>query len=277
MATQQVHPMQVLHRGAKSDAARALQAATNRRLQRRGLAEVASTRTASSAPRRWRPSPPRRGRSGARRETIAKMDGGEIPIGVQRMIRNPGRRTDEQKALGKKRVAHMLAARKQRAAAAAQAGSARKRVVQLAQQAAANYRAQPGAYHYLAGGKANAVCLEPTPSDWRSDCSQFVAAVYKEAGLPSPATVVARVRRDVQHRPEGPRHHEAASRRPRDVRHPRRLHPSRRALLRRPGPGVHRPRIPADRLGDAGTARLLPDLRLPRIGELHDRSSSSPT
>ena len=41
MATQQVHPMQVLHRGAKSDAARALQAATNRRLQRRGLAEVA--------------------------------------------------------------------------------------------------------------------------------------------------------------------------------------------------------------------------------------------
>ena len=27
------------------------------------------------------------------------------------------------------------------------------------------------------------------PSDWRSDCSQFVAAVYKEAGLPSPATV----------------------------------------------------------------------------------------
>ena len=41
MATQQVHPMQVLHRGAKSDAARALQAATNRRLQRRGLADVA--------------------------------------------------------------------------------------------------------------------------------------------------------------------------------------------------------------------------------------------
>jgi cell wall-associated NlpC family hydrolase len=117
------------------------------------------------------------------------MDGGEIPIGVQRMIRNPGRRTDQQKALGKKRVAHMLAARKRRAAIAAQAGSARKRVVQVAQQAAANYRARPGAYHYLAGGRANAVCLEPTPSDWRSDCSQFVAAVYKEAGLPSPATV----------------------------------------------------------------------------------------
>jgi cell wall-associated NlpC family hydrolase len=44
------------------------------------------------------------------------------------------------------------------------------------------------AYHYFAGGKPNAVCLEPTPRDWRSDCSQFVAAVYKQAGLPSPST-----------------------------------------------------------------------------------------
>ena len=74
----------------------------------------------------------------------------------------------------------MLAARKRRAAVAAQAGSARKRVVQVAQQAAAGYRARPGAYHYLAGGKANAgVPASRRRSDWRSDCSQFVAAVYK--------------------------------------------------------------------------------------------------
>jgi cell wall-associated NlpC family hydrolase len=188
MATQQVHPMQVLHRGAKSDAARALQAATNRRLLRRGLATVAIEEDGLVGGKTMAAVTAAAWALGARRETIAKMDGGEIPIGVQRMIRNPGRRTDEQKALGKKRVAHMLAARKRRAAVAAQAGSARRRVVQVAQQAAANYRARPGAYHYLAGGRANTVCLEPTPSDWRSDCSQFVAAVYKEAGLPSPAT-----------------------------------------------------------------------------------------
>lgn len=181
--------MQVLHRGAKSDAARALQAATNRRLQRRGLSDIAldedgvvgaKTMTAVTAAA-WA--------LGARRETIAKMDKGEIPIGVQRMIRNPGRRSDEQKALGKKRVAHMVAMRKKRAATVSSSGSARKRVVELAQKAAANYRADPGAYHYLAGGKANAEFMHPTPKDWRSDCSQFVAAVYKSAGLPSPATV----------------------------------------------------------------------------------------
>jgi cell wall-associated NlpC family hydrolase len=187
MATQQEHPMQVLHRGAKSDAARALQAATNRRLQRRGLSDVAIDEDGIVGAKTMAAVTAAAWALGARRETIAKMDKGEIPIGVQRMIRNPGRRTDEQKALGKKRVAHMLAARKQRAAAVAAAGSARHRVVEVAQKAAANYRANPGAYHYLAGGRANAVCLQPTPRDWRSDCSQFVAAVYKEAGLPSPS------------------------------------------------------------------------------------------
>jgi cell wall-associated NlpC family hydrolase len=189
MATQQVHPMQVLHRGAKSDAARALQAATNRRLQRRGLAEIALDEDGIVGAKTMAAVTAAAWALGARRETIAKMDKGEIPIGVQRMIRNPGRRTDGQKALGKKRVAHMLAERKKRAAAVSAAGSARKRVVELAQKAAANYRANPGAYHYLAGGVANSEFLKPTPKGWRSDCSQFVAAVYKAAGLPSPATV----------------------------------------------------------------------------------------
>ena len=189
MATQQEHPMQVLHRGAKIDAARALQAATNRRLQRRGLSEVALDEDGVVGAKTMAAVVAAAWALGAQRETIAKMDAGEIPIGVQRMIRNPGRRTDGQKALGKKRLAHMIAMRKQRAAAVAASGTARKRVVELAQQAAANYRANPKAYHYLAGGKANAEFLKPTPSDWRSDCSQFVAAVYKAAGLPSPATV----------------------------------------------------------------------------------------
>ena len=190
MATQQEHPMQVLHRGAKSEAARALQAATNRRLLRRGLAEVAIDEDGVIGAKTMAAITAAAWALGAQRTTIAKMGtAGEIPIGVQRMIRNPGRRTDEQKELGKKRVAHMLAERKKRESDVAQAGSARQRVVALAQKAAANYRANPKAYHYKAGGKANAVFLEPTPSDWRSDCSQFVAAVYKAAGLPSPATV----------------------------------------------------------------------------------------
>jgi len=36
---------------------------------------------------------------------------------------------------------------------------------------------------------ANTEFLKPTPHGWRSDCSPFVAAVYKAAGLPSPASV----------------------------------------------------------------------------------------
>jgi hypothetical protein len=73
---------------------------------------------------------------------------------------------------------------------AAEAASAkRKRIVAEASKAAANYRKNSGAYHYLAGGKANTEYLKPTPRDWRSDCSQFAASVYKGAGLPSPASV----------------------------------------------------------------------------------------
>jgi hypothetical protein len=183
---------ETIHRGAKSDAARTLQAATKRRLSKRHLEDLARSvdedgvvgakTMAAVTTAAWV--------LGAQRSTLNKMNGsGEIPVGIQRMICNPGRRTDEQKALGKKRVAHMLAQRKQRATAAAKAGTARTRVVLLAQQAAANYRRNPGAYHYLAGGTANTEFLKPTPRNWRSDCSQFVASVYKAAGLPSPANV----------------------------------------------------------------------------------------
>jgi hypothetical protein len=56
-------------------------------------------------------------------------------------------------------------------------------------QAAANYRQNPRAYHYLAGGVANLIFLRPSPRNYRSDCSQFAASVYKAAGLPSPASV----------------------------------------------------------------------------------------
>jgi cell wall-associated NlpC family hydrolase len=186
MATEQ---LEVLHRDAKGDRVRALQAATNRRLRARGLdanvveedGEVGRKTLAAVTSAAWV--------LGAQRSTLARLDRGEIPIGVQRMIRNPGRRTDEQKQRGRRRVAHMLAARKRRATAAKKAGTARQKVVELAQQAAANYRANPGAYHYLAGGVANTEFLHPTARNMRSDCSQFAAAVYKAAGLPSPASV----------------------------------------------------------------------------------------
>lgn len=64
----------------------------------------------------------------------------------------------------------------------------RERIVAVARQAAANYRANPGAYHYLAGGVANTVILSPTPRNYRSDCSQFAVNVYRLAGLPCPGT-----------------------------------------------------------------------------------------
>jgi cell wall-associated NlpC family hydrolase len=189
MTTDQPPPIQVLRRGAKSETARALQAATNRRLRSRYLDALAIEEDGVVARKTMAAVTTAAWALGAQRDTLAKIDQGEIPVGIQRMIRNPGRRTDEQKALGKKRVAHMLLERKRRKAAAAKAGTARKRIVKLAQQAAANYRRNPRAYHYKAGGTANLVYLQPTPPNWRSDCSQFAAAVYKDAGLPSPANV----------------------------------------------------------------------------------------
>ena len=252
MATQQVHPMQVLHRGAKSDAARALQAATNRRLQRRGLAEVAIDEDGVVGAKTMAAVTAAAWALGAHRETIARMDGGEIPIGVQRMIRNPGRRTDEQKALGQEaRRAH---------ARRAQAARGRRGPGGLGPQARRPGRPaggrelprRPGAYHYLAGGRANAVCLKPTPSDWRSDCSQFVAAVYKEAGLPSPATVAHEFAATSNIDPKG---RVTTSPRPGDLGmygDARRLHPSRRAVLRRcPAQEFIGHGSRADRLGHA--------------------------
>jgi hypothetical protein len=127
---------------------------------------------------------------GAQRSTLNKMNGsGEITVGVQRLIRNPGMRTEAQKALGRKRVAHVHADRDRRVTGAPGTGTARERIVELARDAAARYRANPGAYHYLAGGQANTEFLRPTPHSWRSDCSQFAASIYKAAGLPSPANV----------------------------------------------------------------------------------------
>jgi hypothetical protein len=119
-----------------------------------------------------------------------KIDGlrkGPISPEEQMYVLNPGKRNEFELKRGARRVAaHRLAVKKAKAEMA-QTAHKRARIVVEAEKAAEHYRQNPGAYHYLAGGIANTEYLKPTPRNWRSDCSQFAAAVYKGAGLPSPA------------------------------------------------------------------------------------------
>jgi hypothetical protein len=114
MATQQSSEKHVLRRGDRSEAARKLQAATNRRLRSRGLEAlvvkedgVVGLRTLAAVRKiAWA--------LGARSETyesITRED--EIPVGVQVMILNPGRRTDQQKSRGKARMSRLRNQRKE--------------------------------------------------------------------------------------------------------------------------------------------------------------------
>jgi hypothetical protein len=109
---------------------------------------------------------------------------GEIPVAVQQLIVNPGSRNHQQKERARKRVAAAHQLRKERAAEAAAAGSKRRAVVAAAKRAAANYRQNPSAYHYLMNTEvANTIIMRPTKRNFRSDCSQFVVNVYREAGI----------------------------------------------------------------------------------------------
>lgn len=114
---------------------------------------------------------------------------GSVSPAEQRFIMNPGNRNESELTRARKRVAAHIRAIKQQAEQAKEASVKRRRIVAEAEKAATNYRKNPSAYHYLAGGVANLEYLKPTPRNWRSDCSQFAAAVYKAAGLPSPASV----------------------------------------------------------------------------------------
>lgn len=181
-----------LHMGGKSEQARAMAAAMNRRLETRSLADrkvhvfdgpMTVTRelldvavTAAWALGVERPTLNRMG--------VAKV----IPADVAEKIRHPGRRSDTEKARGQKRIAAMRKARKRRAAAAKEAGRNRRAIVAAAKQAKANYARRPSAYHYLAGGRPNTIVMEPTPTDWRSDCSQFAVNCYRHAGVPCPGS-----------------------------------------------------------------------------------------
>jgi len=120
-------------------------------------------------------------------DSLKHMRVGPLTPEEQDFILNPGKRDQVHLDRARRRVAaHKRVRAKQKAHAQAVRGK-RARIVAEARKAAANYRKNPGAYHYLAGGKANTVYLKPTPRDWRSDCSQFVASVYKGAGVESPA------------------------------------------------------------------------------------------
>jgi hypothetical protein len=127
MAIQQLPSAQVLRRGERSEAARALQAATNRRLRSRGLEALAVAEDGIVGAGTLESVRKIAWALGARRETYDAMTrDGEIPVGVLRMIRNPGHRSDEQKSRGKARMSRLRSERKRRAA---QGRSSRSRAV----------------------------------------------------------------------------------------------------------------------------------------------------
>ena len=250
--------LQVLHRGAKSDAARALQAATNRRLRARDIHELVVQEDGLVGNRTLAAVRKAAWALGAQSSTYeAILRTGEIPIGVQRMILNPGKRTPGQQAIAKARMSQLRADRQKRAKEHDELDPGRKKFVELAFQAADNYARNPGAYHYLAGGVANLVFLEPSPRHFRSDCSQFASSVQDAAGLPAlgpngPLWVSTYVMADYLTETDKPQPGDFG------LYGPRALAAPRRDLLRAAGPRVHRPRVAADRLPHPRAPGLLP-------------------
>ena len=250
--------LQVLHRGAKSDAARALQAATNRRLRARDIHELVVQEDGLVGNRTLAAVRKAAWALGAQSSTYeAILRTGEIPVGVQRMILNPGKRTPGQQAIARARMSQLRADRQKRAKEHDELDPGRKKFVELAFQAADNYARNPGAYHYLAGGVANLIFLEPSPRHFRSDCSQFASSVQDAAGLPAlgpngPLWVSTYVMADYLTETDKPQPGDFGLYGPRHVAAPR------RDLLRAAGPRVHRPRVAADRLPHSRAPRLLP-------------------
>jgi hypothetical protein len=119
--------MEVLRHGAHSEAARALQIAANRRLRSRDLGALAIEEDGVVGARTLEAVRKVAWALGARTETCEAITrDGVIPVGVQRMIRSPGRRTDEQKSRGRARMSRMRAERTRRTA---QVRSSRSRAV----------------------------------------------------------------------------------------------------------------------------------------------------
>ena len=177
--------LNVLTYGAKSEQARQLQAALNRRLRARDMEQyvvaedgVVGVKTLESVRKAaWI--------LGALPETYdGVVRRREVSIGVQRLIRNPGLRTERQLRVARARLTWYRKHRKKTESAHSGLPEGRRKVVAEALQAAKNYEANPRAYRYLAGGIPNLIYLTPAPAGYRSDCSQFVSAVQHAAKLP---------------------------------------------------------------------------------------------
>lgn len=179
--------MRTIHNGDHGDDVKRLQTAVNRRLHARSAPGHMIKVDGVFGPKTRDALRFAFYLCGADQKMIDGVKTGGIGPNEQTWIMHPGKRTAAQKALGKKRVARHRAAVKKAAERAAAANAKRKKIVAAAKLAAANYRKNPGAYHYLAGGVANTIFLKPSPSNYRSDCSQFVSSVYKHADVPSPA------------------------------------------------------------------------------------------
>lgn len=184
--------LETLHHGTHSEATRRLQAATNRRLKSRGLASYAVKEDGHLGVKTLlavRKAAWALGALEATLDTVTKKR--VVSAGVQSIILNPGKRNERQRRSAKVRIvklkrdrARLKARAKEHAAQAKNQSGGRSRVVHFAKEAAAAYRKQPGAYHYLAGGVANLIFLKPSPRNYRSDCSQFASSIQKAAGLP---------------------------------------------------------------------------------------------
>lgn len=108
-----------LHRGKHGELHRQFQAALNRRLRSRGLEALCVKEDGVTGAKTLEAARKAAWALGALSDTYdAITKTSVIPVGVQRMVRNPGRRTTAQQARAKKRMAQMRAQRKRRAAAA---------------------------------------------------------------------------------------------------------------------------------------------------------------
>lgn len=108
------------HRGRSSEVCRVVQTAARQRLAARDLSSFAPQVDGDCGPSTIRAVSKAAWALGAQLSTVAKIrTTGEVPVGVSRMIVNPGKRTPEQKAIARARMSQMRAQRKRRADAAA--------------------------------------------------------------------------------------------------------------------------------------------------------------
>lgn len=164
----------------KGDDVKALQRAINQRLNARkipGLLEVDGQCGRHTVAK---------GRLAARSIGVG-LNGDGLTIYAQRLIREPAKRSDDQKARGKKWVAHHDTVTVKVDGNAVTGGTDRERIVAAAIAAVSAYESghrpsfysQPGAWtvDYAVTGE---------PHGYRSDCSQWLTSTYKSAGVTDP-------------------------------------------------------------------------------------------